>query len=181
MLDETWAYVNALQVVVLWTKHCNRFTAGANLDPIVMAQANHHTFMRGLLEAEPMFFPKGISWRTEFFGVFGPEYEIADDPHAQATFSILQLFEGFPDQGIPPYDLVVVSGQAATHCVLRSMEQGVKKVVDSGRKDCVEKMVFLMDTSDPIPGFEEPMRKSLDSMRSQGLRIETTESFSLVA
>lgn len=178
-LDETWDYVNKLGFVVLWTKHCHRFTYGSTLDPLVMAAMYHRNFLRGTIETEPMFFPKGMSWRTEFYGVFGPEYEIPTDPNAQATFSILQLFEGFPELGIPPFDLVVTTGQARTHCVLRSMQQAVEKCIASGRKDLLERMVYLWDTSCDIPGFEKNARTAEAEMRKMGVRFETTESFSL--
>jgi nicotinamidase-related amidase len=181
MIDESWNYIQALGFMVLWTKHCNRFTYGSTLDPVVQAASIYHTHLRGHLEAEPMWFPKGISWRTEFFGVFGPEFPVADDPHAQSSFSILQLFDGFADQKVPPYDLVVAKGQAASHCVLRSMQQAVKHMVDSGFADSVQKIVYLMDAASIIPGFEDQTKQALDELAKQGVRMETTESFQLVA
>ncbi len=179
MIDEMWEYVNKLKEVWLWNMHCHRFTFGSSLDPAVMAGAYNHHFMRGWLEAEPLFFPKGLTWRTEFFGVHGPEFEIADDENAQPTFNVLQLFDGFPDQGIAPYDLIVYSGQAKFNCVIRTMQQGAEHAEKSGRNEVIQRMVFLDDTSNAIIGTEEQGAKDLEALKAKGMRVETTNTFNL--
>jgi len=178
-INETWEYVNALGVIVLWTKHCNRFTSGANLDPMVMASAMHHNYMRGWLEAEPIWFTKGMSWRTEFFGVVEAEVTFDDDENAQPTFSVLQLFDGFPEQGIPPYHLVIIDGQAASQCVLQTMLQFIHHLELSGRDDVIRKIVYLMDCCSTIVGFEEATEKALQELRDKGVQMTTTKELKL--
>ncbi len=180
-LDETWEYVNALGLVVLWTKHCHRFTLGATIEPVVMANIMYHNFLRGWLEAEPAWYTKGVSWRTEYFGILAPEFEIADDENAQLTLNILQLFDGFPDQGILPFDLIIVTGQAASHCVLRTMQQMVKHIEESGRDEAIKKIIYLSDTSSTIIGFEEATEKAHTELQAKGVQMTTTKEFNLYA
>lgn len=178
-IDETWDYVKALGVVVLWTKHCNRFMVDAIPDPVVMANAVYHNFMRGTLEAEPFWFTKGMSWRTEYFGVIEPEYIIEDDENAQVTLNVPQLFDGFPDKGIPPYHLVVIDGQAESQCVLQTMIQFVKHLELSQRDDVIKKIVYLMDCCSTITGFEKETEEALAGLRAKGIQMTTTQDFQL--
>jgi nicotinamidase-related amidase len=178
-VDETWGCVNKVGALVLWEIHCSRYTFGHLLDPVVRGNIMHHNFMRGLIEAEPIWFSKGLTWRTEFFGVNAPEYEIPDDPHAQPKYVVLQLLEGFPEENIPPFDLVIKSGQARSHCTLKTMQQSVDHMEKTGRTECIENMIYLKDTSSDIKGFEKQTEEALKELEEKGIKMETTESFNL--
>ncbi|HSI21345.1 MAG TPA: hypothetical protein VLA04_06705 [Verrucomicrobiae bacterium] len=181
VIHECWKYVNTLGYTVLWPRHCHKFTLGGSLDPIVAAASIYHAHLRGSLEAEPFWFPKGISTRTDMLGVFEPEVQFADDLKARTVFTILNVFRGFLEEGIAPFDLLVVTGQAASHCVLRSLQQAVKCLIAAGLEHRVKDIVYLSDTASIIPGFEEETEKALAELAALGMRIETTESFQLAA
>lgn len=179
--DEIWHYVGKLGAVYLWDMHCHRHTGGAIMDPIVTASLMHHTFLRGRLTAEPVWFVKGASWRTEFFGMHDPEYPIANDPAARSTANIVDLLDGLPERGIEAFDLVVYTGQAASHCLLKTVQQGAKQMKDAGRDDLIAKVVFLRDGASNIVGFDEIAKQGWVELAAQGLRIETTETLDLEA
>lgn len=173
--DEAFEIVTKLGFMVLWTKHCYQYSRGATLDPLFFANYLHHHFSRGMLEATPFFFAKGLSFRVEYFGVVEPEVLLDDDPNAQQTFSVMQFFDGFRDHGIPAYDYVVVRGQAKSHCVLRSCQQFVEHILKTKRNDLLSKLVIMTDCMNDIPGF--PSDDAYEKLRTQGVRLETTESF----
>lgn len=178
-LDEGWNQVTAAGAIVLWFKHMHRFTQGATLDPLVMAVSMHHAFLRGGVAAEPAFYMKGVSWRSDSLGVFESDFPIQDDPDAQPIPSMTQLMTGDRSRGVPGYDLVVVKGEAWTHCVLRAVQQGVKNLERSGHRRRIKDIVVLRDCCSAIPGFEEQAREEWRELQKVGVRIETTETFNL--
>ena len=181
MIDETWFYVKSRGIVVLWNMHCHAYTRGANPDPVIMASIMHHSFMRGMVTAEPFWFPKGMSWRTEFFGAHDAEYSIPNDPRAQPAVNILEIFEGFNKLQIPGFDLIVYDGQAWSHCLLRTVQQGVEQLEKVGRQDLISRMVVLIDATSIIIGFEEATLKAAAELVAKGVRLEATTTFDLEA
>lgn len=172
-LDETWYLVKTLGFLVLWYKHCQKLTFGATIDPLITAVIMHHHFMRGGIETEPVISIKGKSWRTEFFGALKAEYEIFDDPDAQPNTEIIGL--------ILKFDLIVISGQAASHCVLKTIQQIVEYLEKIGRDDAIKKIIYLKDTASIITGWEEKTAKALQELAAKGVQIQTTEDFNLYA
>jgi hypothetical protein len=182
MIDETYDYVEQLGVAALWTQHCWKMSRSAAMDPVAMANLLYHHFLRGWTAAEPIGFFKGLSHRADEFGLGGPEVIYPDDEHGQKKFNVVQLLtDGFPDQNIPPYYLIVVDGQAGSHCVLTSIEQMVEHAEKSGRSDVIERIVYLFDTCKIIPGFEEATEKRVAVLKEKGVRFESVKTFRLVA
>lgn len=182
MVDENWRYINKVKVAYLWSMHANHYTMGQCPDPVVMASGMHHAFLRGGLEAEPAIYPKGLSWRTEFFGGFGPEFRIVDEKRAMSNISILQLLiSGIKPLDIAPFDQVVGSGQALSHCFLRTLQQGVRDLKEEEAGDLAERIVCLTDTSSNIIGFDEETEQALEVLKKDGIRMETTRTFDLAA
>jgi len=179
-LDEIWFYANAVKVIYLWDMHCQAQTGGAMMDPVVMATIMHHHFMRGKLVAEPTWIEKGKSWRVDALGMHKPEYAITNDPLAQAAANIVDMIDGVPELGIRPYDLVIYRGQAWSHCVLKTVKQGIEQCIEKGRTDCIAKMAVMSDCSSNIIGCEEMSQKAWNDLKTKyGLRIETTETLDL--
>lgn len=173
--DEIWRYVKNSKVIYLWDMHCHRHTGGAIEDPVVMASMMHHTFLRGRLTAEPLWVVKGASWRTEFLGMHKSEFKIASDPLAVNSLNIVDLMDGMSDRGIPAYGAGVYTGQAGSHCVPKTIEQGLEQAAEQGRDDVMEKMIFVRQGSSNIIGFDEAADKKWDELQSKyGLKVVDT-------
>jgi hypothetical protein len=179
-MDEIWYYVNFVKEIFLWDMHCHAQTGGATMDPVVMATIMHHHFMRGRLAAEPVWIEKGKSWRVDALGMHKPEYAITGDPLTQAAANIVDMIDGTPDCGMKPYDLVVYRGQAKSHCLLKTVKQGIEQCMEKGRQDCIAKMVVLDDCSSNIIGFDEASKIAWSELQEKHhLRMETTETLDL--
>lgn len=178
-LDEGWNQVTKGGVIVLWFKHMHRFTSGAILDPLVMATTMHHAFVRGGVAAEPAFYMKGVSWRSDSLGMFESDFPIEDDQDAQPIPSMTQLMKGDRRYGIPGYDLTVWKGEAWTHCVPRAIKQAVANLKLTGNGHRIKDIVVLRDCCSSIPGFEDQAEKEWVALQAEGVRIETTQTFNL--
>src|SRR5262249_12430494 len=149
------------------------------LDPIVMASAYHHAFLRGGIVAEPLWLFKGVSYRSESYGAFRYEYQIKDDHESPNNPTMTDLLIGNPKRRIREFDMVAKKAQARTHCVLSTTEQAAEDLIATGHRDRVKDIVVLWDACSDIPGFEADAQKRWDALKEKGVRIETTETFNL--
>jgi len=179
-LDEAWFYVKKAGFIYLWDMHCQGQTGGAMMDPVVMATIMHHHFMRGRIAAEPFWIKKGKSWRVDALGMHKSEYAITGDPLTQAAANIVDIIDCRADCGERPYDLIVYRGQAKSHCVAKTVTQGVEQCLEKGREDCIAKMVLLDDCSSNIIGFDEASKRVWNELcEKYNFRIETTKTLDL--
>jgi nicotinamidase-related amidase len=93
----------------------------------------------------------------------------------------LEIFEGFNKLQIPGFDLIVYDGQAWSHCLLRTVQQGVEQLEKVGRQDLISRMVVLIDATSIIIGFEEATLKAAAELVAKGVRLEATTTFDLEA
>jgi nicotinamidase-related amidase len=87
---------------------------------------------------------------------------IAGDPRTQKN---LALIEG----ARPGAGLLLVAGEAASHCVAATMEHLFQALTADERR----RVVILSDCMSAVPGFEAQARTFFDDARAQGARLMT--------
>lgn len=175
--DWVWKYTNKLveknlPPLILWPGHSHRQSLGACLDPVVLAQQMYHSAARGFLEAEPTYYYKGTAWDRDEYGAWGPEVADDGDPNEGLRLETLKAFDY--------YDLIVMDGDAWDKCVLRTAQQTITIFKKLNMEHMTKKVVMLKDACAEIPGFEKETAEAWAALESEGVRVETTESFNLV-
>jgi len=148
------------QLHQLWWKHNTRFTFGAGPEPTVWENIMLHAYTR---DREPILFLKGLT-DPEYFGIFEPQVVIGGDPFAQPNLEGLQMYTQF--------DLIIIDGEAASHCVLNT---GIQMVDHIGSKDPsqISKLIMVTDGSSNIPGSEADTAAAYKLLEAKGVRRMT--------
>ncbi len=139
---------------VLWEKHNTRLTHGAGVDQVAYENMLLHAYTRDM---EPLIFYKGLT-DPEFFGIYKPQVVIQGDPYAQVNLAGLQLYQEF--------DLIIIDGEALSHCVLNTVKQLVE-FAEERDPDQLTKLVVITDGSSVIPGFEDATQTELQAMAAK--------------
>lgn len=168
-VDEASAFVRGTGLVVLWDIHATDGTVGANIDPLFMATVLDHAYRR---KAEPHFYNKGMSGKTESFGT-EPVYTFSGDKKARAQLSFRDLLLGGTTLIGRPYDRIIVFGLADTHCVPAVLLDGVKELVNCGCEHLTHRILYAKPFCRGIPGFEKNAVEQENILRVRGVRIIT--------
>jgi nicotinamidase-related amidase len=161
---ESLAYLDALERngryrLIVWPVHCVLGTWGHNIHGAVADElarwelATQRTVFRVL---------KGLNPMTEQYSAVQAEVPIAGDPRTQKN---LALIEG----ARPGAGLLLVAGEAASHCVAATMEHLFQALTADERR----RVVILSDCMSAVPGFEAQARTFFDDARAQGARLMT--------
>ena len=67
-------------------------------------------------------------------------------------------------------DLIVLSGQALSHCVANTVR-------DIAKDDNINKMVLIEDTTSSVPGFEHLGEDFLKEMKTRGMRTAKSTEY----
>ncbi|HSI59994.1 MAG TPA: cysteine hydrolase [Ideonella sp.] len=151
--------------LVVWPVHCVTGTWGHNLHPALAEQLagwemQHQRAVRKLLKGE---YPL-----SEHYGVFEAEVPV---PGVAAT-QYNQALARDVTEGI---DLLLVAGEAASHCVAASVEQLL--AFDGPRP----RTVLLSDCMSPVAGFEALAEAFYARAAAQGVeRLTTTQAAALL-
>jgi nicotinamidase-related amidase len=71
-------------------------------------------------------------------------------------------------------DLVVIAGEARTHCLANT----VRDIANNfGDDSFISKLVLLTDASSDIPGFETHAQNFMNEMMGRGMQVSTTAEF----
>lgn len=158
------AYLDALEaggryVHMVWTPHCEIGTWGHNVHADVRAAYN------GWEERELGVVnkvTKGSNPWTEHYSAVMAEVPDANDPSTQLNRSLIDI--------LSQSDLVLISGEAGSHCVKATTEH----IADNFGSGGLDKLVILKDTISPVTGFEKQYQDFLRDMAARGLQISTT-------
>ncbi len=96
--------------LMIWPFHTMVGAAGHNLSPSLYEAVCYHSAAR---QSQPLKLSKGSIPQTEHYSIFEPEVKVAD--HPQGLFNRALLKE------LNTYDLVYLTGQAKSHCVLETV------------------------------------------------------------
>ena len=141
--DRQWSvdYVRKLEggaekQLMIWPYHVPQGGVGHLVDPELWSAVFWHALAR---DTQPVWWTKGLAPRTEHYSAVRPEV-IAEQQQADAGQRFLQTLGNF--------DHVAVAGEAASHCVLETMED----IVDAYRddRDRLANTVLLTDCTSPV-------------------------------
>lgn len=164
----SFGYLQALAATnryphIVWTEHCRVGSWGHAVVPDLHAAlcAWERTQF-----ARVNYVVKGNNPFTEHFSGFKAEVPDPADPSTLLNTRLVQVIESA--------DVVVVSGEALSHCVA-STGRDLGAAFSDPRY--IEKMVLLQDASSNVGGFDFLGDGFVKEMVAKGMRVETTASF----
>lgn len=143
--------------LMVWPVHCVLGTWGHNIHPEVadeVARWEEHT-------QRPAFrVLKGLNPMTEQYSAIQAEVPSALDPQTQRNQQLLE-------QARPGGGLLLVAGEAASHCVAATLEHMFKEMPPEQRA----RVVVLRDCMSPVAGFEQSAAAFFETVLAQGARV----------
>lgn len=163
-LPRVLAYLDALEaagryVHMVWPVHCEIGTWGTNVHAEVRAAYNAWE-EAGVAVVNKVF--KGANPWTEHYSAI--KAEVPDEGDAETQFNTALLAR------LADADLVLVAGEAGSHCVRATVEH----VVENWPAGELGRLVLLTDCISPVTGFEGQYAEFLDAMRQRGLGLSTS-------
>lgn len=160
-LARVLAYLEALEekgryVHMVWPVHCEIGTWGHNVHDAVRRAYNAWEEARCTNVNKVV---KGTNPWTEHYSAIEAE---VPDPDDQST----QLNGALIDQ-LRAADLVLIAGEAGSHCVRATTEH----IVAHYRQGSLNKLLLLTDCMSPVAGFAGEYQGFLEEMRSRGVRV----------
>ena len=152
--------------LIIWDEHCMIGTPGAAVVPELMESLQEWCGTRG---ATVDFVTKGSNIFTEHYGAFAAEVPDPSDPSTQLNTPLIKTME--------EADVLVWSGEAATHCVLNSMRQAFENF----GADSIKKSVLLLDAMSCIGHPDRIFEKAFDAFlaeyKAKGLQVAKTTDY----
>ena len=116
-------------------------------------------------QTQPRYIVKGLTERTEYYGIFGAEIPDPEDPQSGLNTRLLEEFLH--------YDRIYIAGEAKSHCVLESERQLVSYLQASPNQ--LQKLYFLRDCTSsvkhPTIDFDSLAESELDEMERLGVHM----------
>jgi nicotinamidase-related amidase len=129
--------------------------------PISEAIAWHSTSR----QAQPTYISKGLTTRTEYYGIFGAEIPDPTDPTSNLNTSLLDA--------VMQHDRVYIAGEAKSHCVLETERQLVTYL--DHQPELLRRLYFLRDCTSsvqhPVIDFDSLANAELTTMQQQGVQM----------
>lgn len=161
---------NARYPLCIWPPHCLIGSPGATVYPVI-----YEALMEWCQEdfAAIDFVTKGSNILTEHYSAIVADVPDANDPSTQMNVSFLNT--------INQADLVLLAGEASSHCLKNSLYDMVNYFSDDS---LFNKIVLLTDATSPVTGFEnlqDQMIKELTTDRIAAkkapIQLTTTKDF----
>jgi nicotinamidase/pyrazinamidase len=147
----------------MWPPHCLIGTPGANIYPKLMQTLNRWADQQnGYID----FVAKGSNILTEHYSAVQAEVPHPKDPKTMVNAEFIKT--------MMESDMIVVAGEASSHCVANSVMDIAKQFKDD---KLVSKIVLLEDAMSPVPGFEGLYDTFLKDMKAKGIQLATTKNF----
>lgn len=165
--DKARDYVRALTAggkapLCIWPYHCIRGTVGQALVPSFSEAIMEWEIKRG---TTAKYHIKGDYRFSEHYGVFEAEVPVAEVPSTQFNGSLLcDLWKA---------EVILVAGEALSHCVKRSVEQMAQMMGPDG----IKKFVLFTDCCSNVNGFEKDGAKFIEDMVGRGMRTCRSDEF----
>ncbi len=162
-LDATGRYPH-----IIWPEHCLIGDAGHNVAPVLAAAI--HEWEERFAQAD--FVTKGSNPWTEHFSAVKAEGPDPEDPTTQVNAGLIQTLEDA--------DLVLLAGEASTHCVLNTVADIAHCF---GDPKTIEKLVWLTDATSPVPDppnttiFSDKLKEVHAQLVAKGMKTATTADF----
>ncbi len=152
----------------IWPEHCLIGDEGHNVFGELSAAV--HNWEERFAQVD--FVTKGSNPWTEHFSAIRAEVPDAADPSTQINTGLIQTLEDA--------DIVLLAGEAETHCVLNTVMDIASQFSDSRY---VEKLVWLSDATSPVPDppgttvFSERLKSDFSTLKAKGMKVATTADF----
>ena len=164
-LSAVLAYLKALEQggrykLVVWPVHCVLGTWGHNIHEAVAAKLADWE-QRSLRPAFRVL--KGLNPMSEQYSAVQAEVPDPRDPRTQTNLALLEHTR-------PGGDLLLVAGEAASHCVAATLEHLFAALGPDEKR----KVVILRDCMSPVASFEAQAEKFFADARAQDARVMTS-------
>jgi len=152
----------------IWEPHCEIGTPGQNVQEDV-----NEALQRWSEKEFAMvdYVTKGSNPWTEHYGALMAEVPDPADPGTALNTDFLQI--------LSRADIVVVAGEALSHCVKETVQQ----IADNFDDEQVKKFQILTDCSSPVPAvpggpnFPQIAQDWLKEMEKRGMKLTTSTKF----
>ena len=170
MVDWSVTYTERLEeearkTLMIWPYHVLIGTPGQNLVPALYEAIAYHTAAR---RSQPMLLTKGTIPETEHYSIMEPEVKVLGHPNGDVN-------KAFMDK-LAEYDLIYVTGQAKSHCVLET----VASMMRYYPPEIIKKMRLLEDgmssVAHPEIDFEALANETFGRFKENGLTITNTQA-----
>ncbi|WP_129777999.1 cysteine hydrolase family protein [Peristeroidobacter soli] len=158
-------YLQALEAqgrykLMVWPVHCVIGAWGHNIPSAVLEAVGEweSQVQRGAFKVL-----KGQNPLTEQYSAVRAEVPSADDPRTQTNRELIE-------QCRPGSGLLLVAGEAASHCVAATLEHLFEAFSDEE----IRRVILLSDCMSPVAGFEAEARGFIDGAVARGARAMTS-------
>lgn len=145
--------------MVVWPVHCVTGTWGHNIHGDLAHSLDVWEMVHQRAVVKVL---KGEYPLTEHFGVFEADAPVPTVPSTQFNRALAASVAGGAD-------LVVIAGQASSHCVAASYDQFMRFLAQSPA--LTPQLVLLKDCMSPVPGFEKLADELFERARAVGTRV----------
>jgi nicotinamidase/pyrazinamidase len=169
VIEPTWStyYVRKLaeqarKDLMIWPHHTMQGTLGHMLVAPISEAIAWHSAAR---DTQPVYITKGLTTRTEFYGIFGAEVPDPDDPASELSRPLLDA--------VMQHNRVYIAGEAKSHCVLETERQLISYIGD--QPELLRRLHFLTDCTSsvqhPAIDFDALAEQELVRMQRQGVHL----------
>lgn len=152
---------------MIWPHHTMQGTLGHMLAAPLSEAIAWHSAAR---TTRPVYITKGLTPRTEFYGIFGAEVHDPLDPASGPNLALLDA--------VTRHNRVYIAGEARSHCVLETTRQLVAHL--SQQPELIARLHLLNDCTSSVQhpeiDFDALAAQELTRLQEQGLRIVTSET-----
>ncbi|MBK8902004.1 MAG: hypothetical protein IPM53_12525 [Anaerolineaceae bacterium] len=127
----------AKKQLTIWPYHVMIGSIGNALDPELFTAVLYHSIAR---KTQPTWLTKGSIPLTEHYSIIQPEVPVPNHPMGGKNKPFLDT--------LAQADVVVIAGEAESHCVLETVEDLVEDF--SGQPEALQKIFFLRDCTSPV-------------------------------
>jgi nicotinamidase-related amidase len=157
----------AKKQLTIWPYHVPIGGVGNALDAELWSAVFWHAVAR---RSPPVWWTKGSLPHTEHYSILKPEIETADEPSSGLNRDFISSIEAF--------DALVIAGEAASHCVLETVEDLVE--VFRLRPEHLAKIRILTDCTSPVRhpqiDFHAIAQGRFKEFESMGVKLTTSRA-----
>ncbi len=148
--------------LMIWPHHTMQGTLGHMLVAPISEAIAWHSAAR---DTQPVYVVKGLTTRTEYYGIFGAEVPDPGDTSSELNFPLLDE--------VMQHERVYIAGEAKSHCVLETERQLIAYI--GGRPELLQRLHFLTDCTSsvqhPSIDFDALAEQELTRMQQQGAQL----------
>jgi nicotinamidase-related amidase len=148
--------------LMIWPYHTMQGTLGHMLAAPISEAIAWHSAARG---ARPVYITKGLTPRTEFYGIFGAEVPDPSDTSSNLNVPLLNQ--------VMQHDRVYIAGEARSHCVLETIRQLVGYL--RRQPELLTRLYVLTDCTSsvqhPTIDFDALAGQELALLQEQGVHL----------